>query len=255
MSNKLNSSSLESDLYTVYQPKFYSDTLELYGFETLCRWSDPISGSVPPSVFIPIAERCGAIDRIGLLVLEKTIEFIASYNEQNDSQLITSVNVSPQQLHAKRAESFIAFLKSNLAKHKIDPKLIELEITETEEIDDITGIGGTIEQLKEIGVGLSIDDFGVGHSSIMRIIELDVDTIKLDKSIINKVLSEKGEKVCRGLIDTFQAIDMKVVAEGVENENQLKVLQEAGCDIIQGFHLGRPMNASAAQDLIIKSRE
>ncbi|MDK9793869.1 EAL domain-containing protein [Vibrio sp. D431a] len=238
------------DFYAVFQPKYDARTLSITGFEALCRWEDPELGTIPPSLFIPIAEETGSIHEIGAFMLEKTIAFISKYSKENNSNIVTSVNLSPAQLHANRSEKLVKLFVDLIEKYKISPSLLQIELTETETADDITGIAGTIETIQAMGIGLAIDDFGTGHSSVSRVLELNVDTIKLDRSIVNQILSEKGELLCLGLITTFHSLEMEIVAEGVENKQQLEKLRELSCDTIQGYYLGRPISESAALSLV-----
>lgn len=241
---------LIKNLYVVFQPKYDAQTLLVTGFEALCRWEDPEIGSIPPSDFIPLAEETGAIHEIGNFMLERTIMFIAKYSHKTNKSIVTSVNLSPVQLHANRSEELTELFVRLINEHKINPSLLQVELTETDTADDITGIAGTLETLQGMGMSLAIDDFGTGQSSISRVLELHANTIKLDKSIVNQILSEKGELLCLGLITTFHSLDMEIVAEGVENKQQLEKLRDLSCDTIQGYYLGRPISESAALNLV-----
>lgn len=238
------------EFYAVYQPKYDTNTLQITGFEALCRWESQSLGTIPPSIFIPISEETGAIDEIGEFMLEKTIAFIAKYSLGKDTSVVTSVNLSPSQLHGNKADRLVGLFNTLISQYGISPSLLQIELTETDTADDITGIAGTIETLQGLGISLAIDDFGTGHSSVARVLELNVDTIKLDKSIVNQILSNKGELLCLGLITTFHSLEMEIVAEGVENKQQLDKLRELACDTIQGFYLGRPISETAALKMI-----
>lgn len=217
-----------------YQP--IADTIngEIYGYEALVRWFHPLRGSVPPSEFIPVAEKIGLINPLGEWVLRTACREATSWS----SPLKVSVNVSPIQLiNSSLTDTVISILKST----GLDPHRLDLEITESDVFNENTRSLEILSQLRELGVQISIDDFGTGYSSLSRLSYFPFDKIKIDRSFVINIPGQKDDlDIVRLIISMGKSLHMRIVAEGVETEEQLKSLQKLGCDLVQGYLIGKP---------------
>ncbi|MBX2878400.1 MAG: EAL domain-containing protein [Granulosicoccus sp.] len=255
--NRRKQSELESHLSTAlingefslyYQPKINISNNSLHGAEALIRWDSGTYGRVPPVDFIPLTERNGMIDDIGEWVINEAVRQWTHWFPNSVFDPTISVNVSSHQLKNKE---FIQRLEDALTTHGIQPSLLELEITESLMVEDISKVIEILQAIKDLGVKLSIDDFGTGYSSLSYLSQLPVDIIKIDRSFIMPML-ESDEKLglVRNLIKLGHDLGMQLVAEGVEEEDQLVILRDFGCDITQGYYFSP---AVAADEFIKKS--
>ncbi len=217
-----------------YQP--IADTMngEIYGYEALVRWFHPIRGSVPPTEFIPVAEKIGLINQLGEWVLRTACEAAAGWS----SPLKVSVNVSPVQLiNSSLTDTVVSILRST----GLDPHRLDLEITESDVFNENTRSLEILSQLRELGVQISIDDFGTGYSSLSRLSYFPFDKIKIDRSFVINIPGQKDDlDIVRLIISMGKSLHMRIVAEGVETEEQLKSLRKLGCDLVQGYLIGKP---------------
>lgn len=217
-----------------YQP--IADTMngEIYGYEALVRWFHPLRGSVPPTEFIPVAEKIGLINQLGEWVLRTACEAAASWS----SPLKVSVNVSPIQLiNSSLTDTVVAILRST----GLDPHRLDLEITESDVFNENTRSLEILSQLRELGVQISIDDFGTGYSSLSRLSYFPLDKIKIDRSFVINIPDQKDDlDIVRLIISMGKSLHMRIVAEGVETEAQLQSLRKLGCDLVQGYLIGKP---------------
>jgi diguanylate cyclase (GGDEF)-like protein len=220
---------------------------EIAGVEALLRWVNPKLGSVPPAEFIPIAEEMGLIVDLGRWVTRTACRDGASWIESGCELANLSINVSALQLADK---DFAAMICQALADFGFPARKLELEVTETVLIRDLERVLDQIARLRALGVRFSIDDFGKGYSSLNRLRTLPVDILKIDNSFIKEIEQLESNTLVRGIIVLAHSLDLKVVAEGVETEAQLNALRSMGCDRNQGFHLYRPMEASAVESLL-----
>lgn len=217
-----------------YQPIADTVSGEIYGYEALVRWFHPVRGVVPPSTFIPIAEKTGMINALGEWVLSTACEEAARWS----SPLKVSVNVSPIQLiNSSLTDVIVSVLK----KTGLDPHRLDLEITESDVFNENTRSLEILSQLRELGIQISIDDFGTGYSSLSRLSYFPFDKIKIDRSfVINIPLQKDDLDIVRLIISMGKSLHMRIVAEGVETEEQLHSLQQLGCDLVQGYLIGKP---------------
>ncbi|WP_406671598.1 putative bifunctional diguanylate cyclase/phosphodiesterase [Raoultella terrigena] len=217
-----------------YQP--IADTMsgEIYGYEALVRWFHPVRGMVPPTLFIPVAEKIGMINPLGEWVLKTACEEAASWS----SPLKVSVNVSPVQLiNSSLTDTVISVLKHT----GLDPHRLDLEITESDVFNENTRSLEILSQLRELGIQISIDDFGTGYSSLSRLSYFPFDKIKIDRSFVINIPAQKDDlDIVRLIISMGKSLHMRIVAEGVETDEQLKSLQQLGCDLVQGYLIGKP---------------
>ena len=217
-----------------YQP--IADTMngEIYGYEALVRWFHPLRGSVPPTEFIPVAEKIGLINQLGEWVLRTACEAAASWS----SPLKVSVNVSPVQLmNSSLTDTVVTILRTT----GLDPYRLDLEITESDVFNENTRSLEILSQLRELGVQISIDDFGTGYSSLSRLSYFPFDKIKIDRSFVINIPDQKDDlDIVRLIISMGKSLHMRIVAEGVETEEQLQSLRKLGCDLVQGYLIGKP---------------
>lgn len=217
-----------------YQP--IADTMngEIYGYEALVRWFHPLRGSVPPTEFIPVAEKIGLINQLGEWVLRTACEAAASWS----SPLKVSVNVSPIQLiNSSLTDTVVGILRSTA----LDPHRLDLEITKSDVFNENTRSLEILSQLRELGVQISIDDFGTGYSSLSRLSYFPFDKIKIDRSFVINIPDQKDDlDIVRLIISMGKSLHMRIVAEGVETEEQLQSLRKLGCDLVQGYLIGKP---------------
>lgn len=235
---------------TVYQPVYAADTGVLNGVEALARWRHPSKGVIGPDVFVPLAEELGIICALGRIVLEQAFQTLAPFPE-----LGISINASAFEL---ASDAYPLHILSTLARYDIDPTRLEIEITESLQLEENSPAAVAVATLKAAGVRFAIDDFGAGYSSFGRLQNLDVDRVKIDKSFIDVLSSRDDSTVVQAIISMARAKGLQTTAEGVETVEQKEVLQSLGCDALQGFLLSKPvtreeLHAMLAQPRALKS--
>ncbi len=224
---------IERDEFVVhYQPRVNASTGRICSIEALLRWQDPERGLLMPGEFIAAAEEAGLIVAIGEIVIEKVGAQIAKWRAEGVTLLPVSVNVSPRQLQLGSAAACLARV---LDKYGLPASLIEVEITESAMVDRGSATSVELDALRALGIRLMIDDFGTGYSSLAQLHRLDVDVLKVDQAFTHSLAQgSEGEQLYRAIVSMAAALDMHVVAEGVETIEQLRLLQAIGCDEIQG---------------------
>jgi diguanylate cyclase (GGDEF)-like protein len=227
------------ELSLVYQPIVRQDTLEVVGFEALSRWESKTHGTVPPSVFVPIAEESSLIHELGDWVLPRALEACRSWNGQ-----YVSINFSPRQFHrAGLAQS----IRSAAERAGLPPGRVQVEITETALFDDPKAAAEVVRELQELGFRVALDDFGTGYSSLFNLQAFNVDCIKIDQSFI-AALGQEGNAaaIVSSITHLARSLGMGVIAEGVEDSIQHQSLRLAGASHMQGFLFGRPTADASA---------
>ncbi|MEB2844661.1 EAL domain-containing protein [Rhizobiales bacterium RZME27] len=232
------------EIQVAYQPLFDAQAGRVVGVEALAQWV-PITGRVSPEIFIPIAERSGLIDQLGMQVLKTAIE-----QAQKWKTLALSVNVSPIQL---RNPNFPADVIRLLDKTGFDPHRLTLEITEGVLMSNPDQARRAIEALRNIGVKFALDDFGCGYASIGALRTFGFDRMKIDRSLVSGLKNREGSEVLTATISLAHALNIPVTAEGVETPEQMAALKQTGCDQLQGFLLGRPMSGADIAALVRSS--
>lgn len=224
----------------VFQPQFNLKTRRTESLEALIRWRHPEWGMISPAEFIPVAEKSGHIQEIGEWVLETAIREIQEINKQYSYVSSVAINVSALQL---RDENFIYRLKTVLKKHRMNPSLIEIEITESLFIEGGEEILKTLNELKEMGISIALDDFGTGYSSLNYLRILPINRIKIDQSFVQKMENDtRVQAIVQSVIDLSHNLGFEVVAEGVETQTQLDILKAMNADVIQGFYYSKPLD-------------
>ena len=240
LQTKMTTAVLESTFKQYYQPQFDIQTGKLRGFEALIRWTDDSLGAISPSIFIPLAEETGLIIPIGRWVMETAIETLEMWQEKYNFSGIMSVNVSPVQL---KQETFISELKALIKEHNINPNFLEIEITEGVLIHNMITTIEKLKEIKAIGVRISLDDFGTGYSSLSYLQMLPLNTLKIDKAFINNITDSDGiqANITSSIISMVEKMGLETIAEGVEEQEQLSLLNKFNCNVVQGFLRGKPM--------------
>ena len=239
LSNRLYRAIDNNELVLQYQPLVSAKTGEILSVEALVRWNQPEFGLISPGVFIPLSEQNGLIGAIGEWVLKKACIQTREWLDMGFETIRIAVNVSILQL---RNPKFVGIVKNILEETRLEPHHIDLEITESSAVRESDSIISILAELKELGVGISIDDFGTEYSSLSRLNHLPANRIKIDRSFINNLFrSEKDQAIVNGMINLAHTLGVKVVAEGVEQEDQLEFLRMQSCDEIQGYYISRPV--------------
>lgn len=223
-----------------YQPIIELNTQRIKGFEALIRWIHPTKGLQSPCLFIPAAEESRLIIPLSQWVIEEACQFIKTINERFNSIYTISINISS--FHIIQ-DDFFDTIKNILTRYNINPSLVELEITESVFLSDSNLAITRLTQLQNYGVRISIDDFGTGYSSLSYLKDLPIDVLKIDKSFIDTIQeSDKNLSLAQSIVTLGHTLQLKLVAEGVENQSQLKLLEELKCDYIQGYLMCKPLH-------------
>lgn len=246
--NKLKDAIFEQNFIMYYQPQFHTADRRLRGVEALIRWKDDNGRMVSPAVFIPIAEKNGAIIPIGTWVIEESLRAFSEWKRKYAYPLIISLNISAIQY---RQPEFIDGLLRLMKKYGVEAAEVELEITESVLIDDFAEVTRKLAVLKDLGIKISLDDFGTGYSSLSYLKGLPIDTLKIDKSFIDTVITDENTRIItESIIYMVKKLGYETIAEGVETEEQYRYLNEISCDNIQGFYLGKPMPSEQIESLL-----
>jgi diguanylate cyclase (GGDEF)-like protein len=236
------------ELMLHYQPKIDLETGDIVGVEALIRWLHPDRGLVPPAEFIPIAEECGLIVPIGRWVLGEACHQAQAWQDIGLAPIRVGINVSAVEL---RANGFVAGVSAILAQTGLEARFLELELTETFLMQDSTSTSVVLHALKRLGLNLALDDFGTGYSSLSHLKRFPIDTLKIDRSFVSSstVNSDDASIVC-AMISMGKDMHMRVVAEGVETQEQLKFLQDRGCPFGQGYYFSQPLPGRECTQLL-----
>ncbi len=236
-----------------FQPQFQAEGTRLIGFEALLRWQTPDGRWIPPDQFIPVAEESGLIQPIGNWVLEEACAHWQQWRTQHGGDIRVAVNLSASQL---RDRGLLARIRQLTERFDMPPGALELELTEAVAMHDP---GASIEMMKELRglqVSLAVDDFGTGYSSLAYLKTLPIQRIKLDRTFVKDMeLNPDDQAICKAAIQMAHSLGLEVVAEGVETDAQRSFLVGHGCDLMQGYHLGRPMPASGVMALLAAHTE
>ena len=248
--NRLKEAVHMSNFFVNFQPQYFSSTKKLRGVEALVRWNDKDSGLISPSVFIPLAEKNGTIIPIGDFVLDTSIRTFMEWKKKFNYSMILSINISSIQYSR---QDFVPKVLSVVNKYNMNPEELELEITESVLIDDFAVVVSKIEELRDFGIKVSLDDFGTGFSSLAYLKGLPIDTLKIDKSFIDTITTDEASKIItESIVVMAKKLGYSTVAEGVETSEQLEYLKGISCDLIQGFFLGKPVDANGIEELLLR---
>jgi diguanylate cyclase (GGDEF)-like protein len=236
--NQLRCALENGEISVHYQPEFEIGSTYPIRFEALARWTHPTLGNIPPLKFIPIAEESGLIVPLGAYIMERACADCMSWQSKGGTPIEVAVNVSTVQFSR---DSFVDEVETTLKKTGLNPRLLQLEVTESVMLGGLQGSIATIKRLQSIGVTVAIDDFGTGYSALSYIEKLPFNALKIDRSFVREIVQRSETKaMVRSLILFAQELGMKVIVEGIESEAQLRAIQEIGADEAQGYFLGRP---------------
>jgi len=236
---ELRSAVERDELSMVYQPQVATGSDKVIGVEALVRWNNRQLGNVPPSDFIPIAESIGLMNELGQFITFRAIEETAEVCEQV-GPLRLSINVSVQQL---LTDGFFEFFRGEIQRRANSDLTLMIEVTESMFIEDLKLAVFVLQRFSDIGVGISLDDFGTGFSSLSLLANLPIHELKIDKSFIDEILTdEKAKRLVHSIISIGKDLKLTTIAEGVEEKHQLAILQIFGCDLIQGYYYSKPLS-------------
>ncbi|WP_423186149.1 putative bifunctional diguanylate cyclase/phosphodiesterase [Alishewanella sp. d11] len=238
----------QQEIFLCYQPKVDSVTQQLLGFEALARWNRQNYGLVSPQKFIQAAENTGLIVELGTLIIRIACQQIAQWRAAAIDCVPVAVNVSPLQLLNSQ---FPDIVMNILNEFKVPVHLLTLEITESAAIDNLEQTQNQLNKLKELGVSIAMDDFGTGFSSLSMLRQLPLSSIKIDKALIDPLPEHEGTAVVHAICQLADALGLRVVAEGVETQQQADAAKQAGCHEFQGYFFGKPLHTEDALALLL----
>lgn len=214
-------------------------SIKLLGIEALARWHDPELGWISPGSFIPMAENLGLISELGHMVRRLAFRQFSLWR-RNHPELTLSINISKRQLFAS---NFMEMLMADVTSHELPPHALTLEVTESIALMDVEFAEERLRQLAAAGFTLALDDFGTGYASLSQLHELPIGELKIDISFVRRIHSVEGLRLTQGIVSLAQALGLRIVAEGVEDEATAQTLRELGVNVLQGYHFGRPCSA------------
>ncbi|MDF2547968.1 MAG: hypothetical protein K0R93_2866 [Anaerosolibacter sp.] len=251
LENYLRHAMEHSELFLIYQPIVDTVTQKIVGVETLVRWQHPQLGIISPLKFIPIAEKNGMIIPIGEWILREACKQNKKWQLDGYSPIFTSVNISVHQLESP---GFSEVVKTILEETGLEPKYLELEITETVYMENLGNILKVLEDINQMGIKISIDDFGTGYSSLGQLKRLDISKLKIDKSFIQDIYTDTNNtKLVSAIISMAKSLNLDIVAEGVEKEEQCEFLKDNCCSFVQGYLFSKPASSEDIKKFLKKN--
>jgi len=236
----------EGQFEVFFQPKINIDTRAITGAEALVRWKHPTNGYISPEIFVPVAEEAGMIIELGEWILRTACKATYELQQSGYAGLNVAVNISAVQF---TDGNLLPLINKALKDSKLNPEFLELEITESAVMHDPEEVINSLHELSAFGMSLAIDDFGTGYSSLAYLKRFPVNTLKIDRAFITDISSDNDDvAIVEAVLGLGKHFNMKVVAEGVEDEEQLQFLKAQGCEIAQGFYISKPMNVIAYRE-------
>jgi len=252
LGEELSSALHRQELVIYYQAKFNLHNNCFYGAESLIRWNHPERGLLPPSFFIPFAERTGFILDIDRYVFEHVCQDLARWKKEGQRPLIISINLSRKTIYDP---NILSYYQEKIEQYGIDPSLIDIELTESLAAKDSVFIKSMLKKISALGFRTSIDDFGIGHSSLSSLKSLPFDTLKIDKSFIDDIeVTEESRAIVSSIVSLAHLLHMKTIAEGVESEGQVNLLRSLNVDAVQGYYYSKPVNEYDFMRLLANNR-
>lgn len=250
--DKMEKALEKGEFFVCYQPKYSTRSKEIVGAEALVRWRMNGEKVIPPSEFIPLFESNGFIKELDKYVFEQACKDVREWLDKGLDVKPVSVNLSQMQLYNS---NFIKEYMEIRERYDLEPKYVQLELTETALFENTIVLENVINQLHELGFEVLMDDFGKGYSSLNMLKNVEVDTVKIDKSFVDDIGNNKRvERIIATIISLVRSLNMHVVAEGVENEMQYKFLNLVECDEIQGFYFSKPIEAKEYEKMLKKKK-
>ncbi len=248
LESRLHKALERNEIIVYYQPQIHLPSRRLIGVEALARWKDAASGLIPPAKFIPLAEETGLIVKIGESVLRQSCRQLKAWHDAGHTALQLSVNLSVRQFKQPDLANTIAGV---LAEIGLEPRHLDLELTETSIMQDAEAALKALKDLKAMGVRVSIDDFGTGYSSLIYLRRFPIDTLKIDRAFTQDMMtSADAQAIIAAIIAMAQALKLTVIAEGIETDEQISLLQKQGCVHGQGFAFSKPVSAEEMTELL-----
>ncbi|MDC0434955.1 EAL domain-containing protein, partial [bacterium] len=249
--NDLRLALLNQQFELYYQPQVIAESGEIFAVEALMRWKHPVHGFIPPDKFIPELERNGLIIEVGKWVLQQAASQLNEWKKSGYS-IRMAVNISSRQLEDGHLPGYIRKL---LVAESIEPHELELELTESCLMKNPVYAISLLNELNDIGIYLALDDFGTGYSSLSYLKKVPIQTLKIDKSFVRDILTDQNDRaIATTIIAMAKSLELKVIAEGVETEEQLKFLQQSRCDYIQGYYFSKPVSAGELELVLTENR-
>lgn len=245
--NDLRKAIVNNELILYYQPKIHFKSKKIFGVEALIRWEHPQKGMISPLKFIAIAEKNGFIKDIGNWVIREVCKQMEKWTDKGYEKVKISINLSPMEF---RQKNLVTNVREIFSDRNIDTAYIEFEITENAVFENIDESIEIINSIKELGVKISLDDFGTGYSSLSYLRDLPIDILKLDKSFMRDLKSQKNRSIIKSMIDLSHDLGLEVVVEGVETKEDVECLSELKCYIGQGYYFYKPMPANELEKLL-----
>lgn len=234
------------EFHLCYQPQVNLKTNKMVGVEALLRWNHPQMGPISPIEFIALAEEIGVINEIGNWVLRKACMQAKKWRDIGLPEMAMSVNLSAKQF---RSSDFLKTISETLAETEIDPKNLKIEITEGSVMEDEKENIEKLNELKKLGVRISIDDFGIGYSSLNYLKRLPIHDLKIYKSFIRDIINDPSDlAITQAIISMGRSLNLNVIAEGVEKEEQLEILLRNNCEEAQGYYFSRPLTEAEFEE-------
>lgn len=240
---------IETEAFEVhYQPQIDLSTRRIVGAEALIRWHDPGQGEIPPEMFIPFAEETDQISRISDFVIRRVVNMLDQLKTKGLKPVTVSVNISGMEIAGGDIDRHV---QSIIDQRAVDPKLLELEITETAAMEDPEATGRVLQFLRSFGIGVALDDFATGYSSLKHLQRFKLDKLKIDKAFVRGIPGNQGNVgICQAIIAIAKTLGMQVVAEGVETEEAARALQSYGCNLAQGYLFSPPIPLAEFERLL-----
>jgi diguanylate cyclase (GGDEF)-like protein/PAS domain S-box-containing protein len=252
LEKRIRSALVNEEFVLFYQPKVDAATGRVKGAEALIRWMDPKHGMIGPGEFIPVAEECGLIVEIGTWCLRQACFQTKAWQDAGYAPIRMSVNVSAHQFKAK---DLLDKVRKALDDANLEPKWLELEITESMLMNDVEAAITRMQSVRDLGCGLSIDDFGTGYSSLSYLSRFPITTLKIDRAFVKDVQENQNTKeIARAIIGLSRGLNLEVVAEGAELLEHVEFLKDNGCDIIQGFYFSKPLPAKDFEKMLHRAQ-
>jgi len=248
LESELRDAVYTNQIYVEYQPQIDPRSGRVVAVEALARWNHPVAGQIPPDKFIPVAEESGLITQIGERVLHEACRQTKIWHKQGYQRLQVAVNISAQQF---TQDDFEATVFDALARSDLKPGYLELEITENIVMENVSRVVAKLEKLRDQGIQIAIDDFGTGYSSLRYLEDLPLDTLKIDRSFVNKLNhNDPQHSLVNTIILMASSFGITTVVEGVETKRQLRCVVDLGCDYIQGYYYSKPVPAASLPSVI-----
>lgn len=252
LKTSLYSALKREEFLVYYQPQISMNTGKIVGAEALVRWKHHEKGLIPPTEFIPVAEKTGFIIPLGEWILQTACKQVQAWKNDGFSGLRVAVNLSPRQFHQPDLSSRVAQI---LEKIGLEPSSLELELTESLMVEDVSSAIATLTQLKNLGISLAIDDFGTGYSSLSYLTQYPFDALKIDRSFVRNITDDcKNAAIVKAIIEMAHSLRLEVIAEGVETETEKDFLWRSECDVMQGYFFSPPLSAADFEKLLIEGK-